>query len=154
MGVTSLAATYANYFELSFVERRLVTAAALLHDIGHAPLSHSLEPVFLKFFGMEHHTATRDIVTGRVSLGRPVYELLKHNRVDIERLVAFIDGTEGSAHADFFAGPINFDTIEGITRTSQYSNSTSISPTPRDILTAAILRRNDTDRIMVDISGA
>ena len=67
--MTSLAATYANsYFELSFVERRLVTAAALLHDIGDAPLSHSLEPVFLKFFGMEHHTATRDIVTGNGDL--------------------------------------------------------------------------------------
>ncbi|MDD1718646.1 MAG: HD domain-containing protein, partial [Methanoregulaceae archaeon] len=36
-------------------ERALVLAAALLHDIGHGPYSHSIEPVMREFTGMEHH---------------------------------------------------------------------------------------------------
>jgi HD superfamily phosphohydrolase len=45
LGVARLALLYGNQRGLSFSERRILYVAALLHDVGHAPLSHSLEPV-------------------------------------------------------------------------------------------------------------
>jgi putative nucleotidyltransferase with HDIG domain len=82
VGVARLALMYARACDLSSSDRRLVFTAALLHDIGHAPLSHSLEPVFSQFFDMDHHLATREILRGNVPIGRELYKLLRNHQVD------------------------------------------------------------------------
>src|SRR5664279_5431779 len=115
LGVARLASLYSNIRELSLESRRLVTAAALLHDIGHAPLSHSLEPVFREYFDLEHHKATYAIISGKVKLGAEVYQTLREYKIDIERLLLLVSGKDQSFDG-FFGGPINFDTIEAILR--------------------------------------
>lgn len=148
LGVARLALLYADLVGLDPAERRLVGAAALLHDIGHAPLSHSLEPVFKEHFGIDHHAATADILHGRVPLGQAVHGLLVEAGLDVARLVAVIDG-KAPGHDGFFGGPINFDTIEGILRSHTYER-----PAPRlspETVTLAAVRRRDTaDRDTVD----
>lgn len=123
LGVARLALMYGRACELSSTDQHVILAAALLHDVGHAPLSHSLEPAFLELFGIDHHQATRDIIRGHVPLGRELYKLLREHQVDVDRLTSIIEGRDDGFHG-FFSGPINFDTIEGILRTKNYAQST------------------------------
>jgi uncharacterized protein len=148
LGVARLALVYGSACELSFVDRRLIFTAALLHDIGHAPLSHSLEPSFYQVFGVDHHQATRDILRGHVPIGRELYKLLRNHDVDIDRLTDIISGKESGFHG-FFSGPINFDTIEGILRTKTYAQSVP-AVAPEFIVDAATNRSSPVHRELVD----
>lgn len=147
LGVARLALLYCDAMALPFTDRRLVYTAALLHDVGHAPLSHSLEPIFKEVFGLAHHQATENIITGRVPLGVELYNALRENKVDIERVTAIIAGQETGYHG-FFAGPINFDTIEGILRARAYTNAKLLSP--ETVTQAALRRSSERDRRTVD----
>lgn len=149
LGVARLALHYANLTGLPNQDRRLIYAAALLHDIGHAPLSHSLEPIFEMEFGLNHHIATEDIVTGRVELGREVYQTLRRFGIDPGQVLEIVGG-EVDPFQGFFSGPINFDTIEGILRSRRYVKANAIGPTPVDVVSAAVLRKTETDRQIVD----
>ena len=148
LGVARLALNYADECELVPAERRLILAAALLHDIGHAPLSHSLEPVFQESFGIDHHIATEDVLRGRVPLGIEVSVVLAENGVDVDRLSAVVAGRE-PGHDGFFAGPINFDTIEGILRSQTYEYPAP-KLRPDAVMLAAARRASTADREKVD----
>jgi HD superfamily phosphohydrolase len=144
LGVARLALRYSDLRELSFSERRIVFVAALLHDVGHAPLSHSLEPVFKECFGLEHHRATEDILRGRAPLGSEIPDLLGRNGVDIDRVIAIISGEEAN-YDSLFSGPINFDTIEGILRTLRYAGRNVGTVNPEAVVEAAVRRANQAD---------
>lgn len=105
LGVARLALIYSSKFELPPIDKQLIVAAALLHDIGHAPLSHSIEPVFRERFAFDHHDASRAIIFGHVQIGRAVYKILRNHSVDIDRLVRLIAGKDPDYHA-FFSGPL------------------------------------------------
>jgi uncharacterized protein len=149
LGVARLALLYCDERGLSFSERRTIYVAALLHDVGHAPLSHSLESVFHEFYGLEHHRATEDILRGNVPLGRELSALLRRHQVDADRVIAIIASKE-PGHDGFFTGPITFDTIEGILRTQKYATPNANMPSPELVTGAAIRRVTQADRELVD----
>ena len=149
LGVMRLARLYCLTRGISEAHRQLACVAALLHDIGHPPLSHSMEPVFKEEFGIDHHTATEDIICGRVSLGREVFSVLQRHNVDVEELINVVSGQNHRFHG-FFSGPISFDTIEGILRAFRYIRPDSTSLTPDVVAKAAIRRRSQRDKNIVD----
>ena len=150
LGVLRLALTYCDYRALSQRERRLISAAALLHDIGHPPLSHSIEGVLAEKFGIDHHGATQNIICGRISLGREVLNALRSHRVDVESVAALVAGQMPDFDG-FFSGPLTFDTIEGVSRFHQYlQSSPQVIPSPQDVIIAAIMRNSGGDQRIVD----
>lgn len=147
LGVLKLALRYCAIRDLSTDDCNVVCTAALLHDIGHPPLSHSMEPVFAECFGIDHHQATQDIIYGRVALGRDVLRALRSHNVDIERVASLV-AQQNSDFDRFFAGPITFDTIEGISRSHMYLKHSQPAPSPHDVMLAAANRHRGDERLV------
>lgn len=116
LGVAHLADIYAREVGLAEDRRRLLLAASLLHDVGHGPLSHTLEPVFSDAFGIDHHSITRELIKGDLPQGDGIAEVLATERIDIEEVLALIDGTHDGDVGFLFSNQINLDTLDGITR--------------------------------------
>ncbi len=52
-------------------DRELLTAAALLHDIGHGPFSHTLESILMEQFGVDHVGLTLKLLNGDYEVFEP-----------------------------------------------------------------------------------
>lgn len=149
LGVARLAKLYADVKGLSQQEGRLAWAAALLHDIGHAPLSHTLEGAFKRSFGIDHHIAGADIILGRSPYGRAITDILEAYDLDPEEVLATASG-ENDRFDGFFNGPINFDTIEGILRSWMYVRPHANTLSPEKVVLASISRSTPADMRTVD----
>lgn len=141
LGVAHLALLYSRLAQLEDQDEMLVVAAALLHDIGHAPLSHSIEALFKERFGLDHHGAGVQIILGRAprGLGRDIQSALSREGLDATRVIQLLQGLlEDSPHNFLFSHPINIDTMEAINRSETYIKTTPASPTPDFILRALL----------------
>ncbi|CAC9433944.1 hypothetical protein [uncultured Gammaproteobacteria bacterium] len=120
LSVATLALKYSQLSKLKFNDEKYLVCAALLHDIGHAPLSHSMEPAFKKRFGISHHSASNSIIQGTSPLGKEIASILKKYQIDIGKLIGLLDNKSQEKYAVALSGSINVDTIDGIIRTHSY----------------------------------
>lgn len=96
--------------------RQHLVIAALLHDIGHPPLSHSAEPALRAHTGHGHHEAGARIICGEVRIGRELNALLQHV-ADVPFLLDLLDQKiGGTTGGDLFVSRMNIDTFDGIAR--------------------------------------
>ena len=148
IGVARLALLYAKLKKLEEKEEVLCVVAALLHDIGHAPLSHSLESVFQKEYGIEHHVAGERIIRGDVDLGRDLYKVLLRWKLNPIELLEIINGTGPKPYKDIFGYYINIDTIEAILRSVTYVYNTPLFWPPSDVLKALVELNSESVQIL------
>jgi uncharacterized protein len=128
VNVAFLALRYAALRGLKTAETRLLASAALLHDVGHGPLSHTLEPTFRLLFGINHHQAGQAIIKGDSSYGAEIPRIFAKHGADVEEVLALLSGTHGGSHAFLFDSPINLDTIEAIARCCLFSRVPQLVP--------------------------
>lgn len=125
--------------------RRHVVAAALLHDIGHSPLSHSVEPYFKERLGVGHHELGEQVIDGQAPGSKELAKQLRQS-LDTQLLKRLVAGAalpeEGG---DLFFSPINIDTIEGIWRCFVIAKGKSPGLSRRDIARAAFIDDNGQD---------
>jgi uncharacterized protein len=143
LGVGRLARRYAKERRMSSHDERLLVLAALLHDIGHGPLSHSLEPAFSERFGIDHHTVTAKIVRGEVPIGAGVYKALLGAGINANLIVGIISGEAKNEFAEVLCGPINVDTVEGIFRCYSYFSNAAIAAAPIRVVKSLVRRAVD-----------
>jgi uncharacterized protein len=116
MGVGKLVASYCDAKKMSDKDFRPLMAAALLHDIGHGPLSHTLEPIFKAHFGLDHHSVGVSYLRGKSSVGEELDQLLRDWKIDREHVIEIIEGRSTVRHSRLFSSTHNVDTLEAITR--------------------------------------
>ena len=66
LGTYHIASMMAESLRLSAEERDEVLAAALLHDVGHPPFSHTLEEVLLDRLSVDHVDLGRAMIAGEL----------------------------------------------------------------------------------------
>jgi hypothetical protein len=81
LGVAYLAGEMATKLELGEDERNLLQAAAALHDVGHAPYSHTLEHLMVEYIKKDHMEITGEIIEEKSSVGGEDEETLRGLRV-------------------------------------------------------------------------
>jgi len=149
LGVAALAKAYLDETRHSAQQRLVCVAAAMLHDVGHSPFSHTLEPVFTEAFGVDHHRASERMITGLAPLGSDIAKVLKAFGIDPLAVLHVLNG--GDEHFDrFFSGPINFDTIEGILRARSYLRMQKLGLSPLKVMKAAIARTSPESQHVID----
>lgn len=93
-------------------------AAALLHDVGHAPFSHALEALP----GVDHHRWTAE----RIRTG-PIAELLRGDGLDPERVLALADGDAASVLKNR-DGVLHLDHLDSLVRSGWMRGTLSDPP--------------------------
>ena len=120
LSVARLALRYSELTKLKYNDEKYLVTAALLHDIGHGPLSHSMEPSFKKLFNLTHHSAGTNIILGKSPLGNEIFTILNKYNIKIDKLIKLLDGKSNEKYAFALNNPINIDTIDGIVRSHTY----------------------------------
>lgn len=145
LGVAALADFISEHRNYDEETRNHVVVAALLHDIGHAPLSHSAEPYFKRRLGVGHHELGEQFMEEDKQLS---WWLAKY--FDRERIKLLIAGDAGGGQgADLFESPINIDTIDGILRS--FESFRGHKPAcPLDIARAAFLESSEAGKKSLD----
>ena len=75
LGVSHVAGMMADSMSLDDSEKDVVQVAAMLHDVGHGPYSHTLEHILHERGGMDHMSITEGIITGE-------YDVLREGEVN------------------------------------------------------------------------
>jgi len=103
LGVSHIAGKMADSLSLSNEESTIVEVAAMLHDVGHGPYSHTLEHILHERGGADHMHITEGIITGDYDIlsdeertlfpeRRTVPEILESYGIDPKEVASLIHG--------------------------------------------------------------
>jgi hypothetical protein len=143
LGVARLALQFSMLRQLTERQESVCVVSALLHDIGHAPLSHSLESVFIEEYGIGHHIVAEKIILGDVSIGKDLHSVLIEFEINPIEIMEVINGTGPEPYNEIFNYAINIDTIEAILRSSTYMFKNMIFWPPHEVLNALVKRDSE-----------
>ena len=104
LGTFYIAGQMADVLQLEKGERDQVLAAALLHDLGHAPFSHTLEEVMMDKLGVNHVDLSRSIIMGET---RTITPAERQALSDTEDIATVLDegGVSPKEVSDLMASP-------------------------------------------------
>ena len=113
LGAMHLAGMMSRQLGISRGEHLLIMIAAILHDVGHGPFSHSIEPVMEECTGRSHHEI-------RKWLDDPVLGLiLEESPVDTGELMEVLKGTHRLS--GILLGDLDVDRMDYLQRDAHYT---------------------------------
>ena len=129
LGTFWVARSMAHRVGVPAADGREVELAALLHDLGHGPFSHTLDGPMREVFGEEHEWLSRQRILGRdpawPSDKVRVPEILEKFGVSPKRIADLVDPPSGSrgrsALAALLHGAVDADRIDYLQRDAHYT---------------------------------
>jgi uncharacterized protein len=113
LGTMHLAGIMSRQLDVSPGDRLLVSTAALLHDIGHGPFSHSIEPIMEEFSGRSHHQIDEILSHEAIAL------LLENNGIDRRELGEILKGNH--VLSGIIHGELDVDRMDYLLRDAHYT---------------------------------
>jgi HD superfamily phosphohydrolase len=113
----------------------LIKAAALMHDIGHGPYSHTLESVYDEVYRIDHGRVSSDVITGSYDIIRKedrewlscdrIHEILERHGLDPKEVAALVKGfLPGRRYmGQIIHGGIDVDKIDYLLRDAHYTGA-------------------------------
>lgn len=114
IGVARLALRYSDIRGFTKIKERGLVVYALVHDLGHFPLSHTLEDVFAKKFAMDHRHFSVALINGDLEEHKELTDILEHYKICRRSITHYFD--HGDTSEASVSSPFNLDTLEGISR--------------------------------------
>ena len=112
LGAYHLAGLLADHLGLEEVDRMTVCAAALLHDVGHGPLSHATEAALTPYLRKEHESIIDLLKKGELSRILDGYGL---QASDIQAAI------NGAGLGQIVSGEIDVDRMDYLIRDAHYT---------------------------------
>jgi HD superfamily phosphohydrolase len=133
LGCSMIVSQIADILALKEREKKLLTCAAQLHDIGHGPFSHTLESILIQRFDVDHVDLTEKLILGEYDVldgnekqfisAPSVYEILDKHQVNKKEIVDIIRGklSKKSYLSQILNSTIDVDQLDYLMRDAYYT---------------------------------
>jgi HD superfamily phosphohydrolase len=133
LGVYKIAAQISDILELDEYDKKILTTASFLHDIGHGPFSHTLESILLEKFGVDHIDLTEKLILGEYDIieskekkfidSPSVNQILEKEGLNKKELIRVIRGNtvKKSFLSQILNSTIDADQLDYLVRDAYYT---------------------------------
>ena len=133
LGVYNMATKISELLNLKENERRIITCAALLHDIGHGPFSHTLESILRNILNVDHVDLTEKMILGeydiidteekRLIKSPSVHEIIEKYKINKQDIIDIIRGNVQKNHylSQLLNSAIDVDQLDYLIRDAYYT---------------------------------
>jgi len=133
LGVFKITTQISDVLKLDEREKKILTCASILHDIGHGPFSHTLESILLEKFGVDHVDLTEKLILGDYEIyenkekkfihGLNVSEILNNYDMDKDEIIKIIRGKnfEKQYLSQILNSTIDADQLDYLIRDAYYT---------------------------------
>lgn len=132
LGTYYLARRAADMLDLDKDERDLIACAALLHDIGHGPFSHTLENLLREQMNIDHIDLTEKLLMGEYTIfeenekeyisSSRVFDVIDRYSIDQREIIDIIRGKEKRQYlSQMINSTIDVDQLDYLIRDAYYT---------------------------------
>lgn len=110
LGALHLAGSVADKLELGKEDKRKLRIAALLHDIGHGPLSHTSEELLERYLNKSHEKIARSLIESPA-----IAHILEENDIEARHIVTILHGSK------IISGEFDVDRMDFLVRDAHHT---------------------------------
>jgi len=133
LGTYHMATKVADALELDISDKKLISCAAFLHDIGHGPFSHTLESILRESLNVDHVDLTEKLILGEHAIfdehekdilgSLSVFDMLNKHDIDTHKVADIISGKikDNLFFHQLISSSVDVDQLDYLIRDAYYT---------------------------------